>query len=188
MELLGLNPNPAIITRIPTGNGRNKYHVTAGRNRVNREDFSDVPKSKLEDFCKILKEVLEDYQSGFELAHKGSLFHYFIVYYKSEKELNFNSLKYLMDVTLAVNDSSNGTFLNLTENLETLLYCINCLDYTEDIIAESKIRKGIQKYLMFGDKNGNTILHKWAKKGNFFFCLTFLKYLSDNSLLTSSTL
>ena len=153
MELLGLPNKNEIITQIPIGNGRNKYHVTtAPRNRVNREDFSDVPKSKLEQFCKILKEVLDDYKCGFDLVHKGSLFHYFIVYYKSNEEVNFNSLKYLMDLTLAVNDSSNGTFLNLTENLETLLYCLYCLDYAEDIIAESKI----QKYLMIGDKNGNT--------------------------------
>ena len=138
---------------------------------INREDFLGVPKRKLEDFCKILNKVLEDYQCGFDLVHKGSLFHYFIVYYKSNEEVNFNSLKYLMDLTLAVNDASNGTFLNLTENLETLLYCLYCLDYAEDIIAESKI----QKYLMIGDKNGNTVLHKWAKKGNFFFCLNFLK-------------
>ena len=181
-ELLGFPNKQKIITRIPIGNGRNKYHMTtAGRNRVNREDFSDVPRSKLEHFCKILKEVLDDYKCGFDLVHKGSLFHYFIVYYKSNEEVNFNSLKYLMDLTLAVNDSSNGTFLNLTENLETLLYCLYCLDYAEDIIAESKI----QKYLMIGDKNGNTVLHKWAKKGNFFFCLNFLN-TSDNSLKTST--
>ena len=158
--------------------------TTAGRNRVNREDFLDVPKSKLEHYCKILKEVLDDYQCGFDLAYNGSLFHYFIVYYKSDEEVNFNPLKYLMDVTLAVNDSSNGTFLNMTENRETLLYCINCLDYAGDFwkIEESKI----QKYLMIGDKDGNTLLHKWAKTGNFFFCLTFLKYLSDRSLQTST--
>ena len=184
MELLGLPNKNEIITQIPIGNGRNKYHVTtAPRNRVNREDFSDVPKSKLEQFCKILKEVLDDYQSGFDLVHKGSLFHYFIVYYQSDEEVNFNSLKYLMDVTMAVNDSSNGTFLNLTGDSETLLYCINCLDYAEDIIGDSKIQKGIQKYLMIGDENGNTVLHNWAKKGNFFFCLNFL---SDNSLETST--
>ena len=61
MELLGLPNKNEIITQIPIGNGRNKYHVTtAPRNRVNREDFSDVPKSKLEQFCKILKEDLND--------------------------------------------------------------------------------------------------------------------------------
>ena len=150
---------------------------------INRKSFLDIPKRKLEQFCKILKEVLEDWGWGNQsLVHKGSLFHYFIVYYSGEGKVDFNSLKYLMDVTMAVNDSSNGTFLHLTENLETLRYSINCLDYAEDIIEESKL----QKYVMIGDKDGNTILHKWAKKGNFFFCLNFLKYLPDNSLRTST--
>ena len=158
---------------------------------INREDFLGVPKRKLEDFCKILNEVLEDYQCGFDLAHKGSLFHYFIVYYRGEGKVNFNSLKYLMDLTLIVNDSSESTMLNLAEDVEDLLSCINCLNFEEHIIGESKI----QKYLLTWNKNGNTLLHEWAKKGNFifvfqvflkrkynhmkylFFCFNFLKYL-----------
>ena len=44
---MGFPNKQKIITRIPIGNGRNKYHMTtAGRNRVNREDFSDVPRSE----------------------------------------------------------------------------------------------------------------------------------------------
>ena len=128
---------------------------------INREDFLGVPKHRLEGFCKILNEVLEDYQCGFDLAHKGSLFHYFIAYYRGEGKVNFNSLKYLMDLTLAVIDSPESNILNLTENLETLRHYINCLKYVEDIVGESTIKK----YLMMWNKNGNTLLHEWAKKG-----------------------
>ena len=158
---------------------------------INREDFLGVPKRKLEDFCKILNEVLEDYQCGFDLAHKGSLFHYFIAYYRGEGKVNCNSLKYLMDITLILNDSSESTILNLAEDVEDLLDCINCLNFPEHIIGDSKI----QKYLLMWNKNGNTLLHELAKKGNFifvfqvflkrkynhmkylFFCFNFLKYL-----------
>ena len=136
---------------------------------VNRKSFLDVPKRKLEHFCKILKEVLDDYQCGFDLAHKGSLFHYFIVYYKSDR-VNYNPLKYLMDLTMAVNHSSDGTLLNLTEDLETLISCIDCLYSAEKIVG----RRKVQKYLMMWNKSGNTILHEWAKKGNFMFQFLFL--------------
>ena len=130
---------------------------------INKEDFLGVPKRKLEDFCKILIEVLEDYQCGFNLAHKGSLFHYFIAYYRGEEKVNFNSLKYLMNLTISVFDSSESTILNLTENLETLRHCFYCLNYAVEIVGESNI----QKYLMMKNKNGNTLLHEWAKKGNY---------------------
>ena len=138
---------------------------------INREDFLGVPKRKLEDFCKILIEVLEDYQCGFNLAHKGSLFHYFIAYYRGEEKVNFNSLKYLMDLTLIVNDFES-TILNLAEDVKDLLSCINCFDFEEHIIGDSKF----QKYLLMWNKNGNTLLHEWAKKGNFIFVFqVFLK-------------
>ena len=130
---------------------------------INRKSFLDVPKRKLEQFCKILKEVLADYGWGNQsLVHKGTLFHYFIVYYSGEGKVDFNSLKYLMDLTMAVTDSPESTILNLTENLETLRHCIKSLNYAEDIVGESII----QKYLMMWNKNGNTLLHEWAKKGN----------------------
>jgi hypothetical protein len=130
---------------------------------IDRESFLDVPKRKLEQFCKILKEVLEDYGWGNQsLVHKGSLVHYFIVYYSGEGKVHFNSLKYLMDLTMAVIDSSDSTILNLTENLETLRHCINCLNYAEEIVGESKVHK----YFMMWNKNGNKLLHEWAKKGN----------------------
>ena len=131
---------------------------------INRKSFLDVPKRKLEQFCKILKEVLADYGWGDEsLVHKGSLFHYFIVYYSGEGKVDFNSLKYLMDLTMAVTDSPESTILNLTENLETLRHCLKSLNYVEAIVGESTI----EKYLMMWNKNGNTLLHEWAKKGNY---------------------
>ena len=131
---------------------------------INRKSFLDVPKHKLEQFCKILKEVLADWGWGNQsLVHKGTLFHYFMVYYSGEGKVDFNSLKYLMDLTMAVIDSPETTILNLTENLETLRHYINCLKYVEDIVGESTI----EKYLMTWNKNGNTLLHEWAKKGNY---------------------
>ena len=136
---------------------------------INREDFLGVPKLKLEEFCKILNEVLEDYQCGFNLAHKGSLFHYFMAYYRGEGKVNFNSLKYLMDLTMSVIDSSESTILNLTENLETLRHCFYCLNYAAEIVGEGNILK----YLMTDNKNGNTLLHEWAKKGNYIFIFQF---------------
>ena len=137
---------------------------------IDRDTFLDVPKCKLEHFCKILKEVLEGEKNCFgqDLTHEGSLFHYFIVYYKSDR-VNCNPLKYLMDLTMAVNHSSDGTLLNLTEDLETLISCIDCLYSAEEIVG----RRKVQKYLMMWNKSGNTILHEWAKKGNFIF-----RYLS----------
>ena len=132
---------------------------------TDRETFLDVPKCQLEHFCKILKEVLEGEKNYFgqDLTHNGSLFHYFIVYYKCDRVNYSNPLKYLMDLTMAVNHSSNGTLLNLTEDLETLVSCIECLYSAEEIVG----RRKVQKYLMMWNKSGNTILHEWAKKGNF---------------------
>jgi hypothetical protein len=110
---------------------------------INRKSFLDIPKRKLEQFCKILKEVLEDWGWGNQsLVHKGSLFHYFIVYYSGEGKVDFNSLKHLMDLTMAVIDSSENTILNLTyhtENLETLHHYINCLKYAKEIVGEGKL-------------------------------------------------
>ena len=133
---------------------------------IDRETFLNVPKCQLEHFCKILKEVLEGEKNCFgqDLTHKGSIFHYFIVYYNSDK-VNCNPLKYLMDLTWAVNYSSDGTLLNLTEDLETLEKCIDCLYSAEEVVG----RRKVQKYLMMWNKSGNTILHEWAKKGNFVF-------------------
>ena len=139
---------------------------------IDRKSFLDVPKRKLEQFCKILKEVLEDYAYGNQsLVHKGSLFHYFIVHYSGEGKVNFNSLKYLMDLTISVFDSSESTILNMTENLETLRHCFKCLNYAEEsiVVEESKIKK----YLMMKNKNGNTLLHEWAKKGNYMLIFLF---------------
>ena len=111
---------------------------------IDRKSFLDVPKRKLEQFCKILKEVLEDWGWGNQsLVHKGSLFHYFIVYYSGEGKINFNSLKYLMDLTMAVIDSSYSTILNLAENLETLHHYINCLKYAKEIVGGGKLLKFI---------------------------------------------
>ena len=109
---------------------------------INRTSFLDVPKHKLEQFCKILKEVLEDWRWGNQsLVHKGSLFHYFIVYYSGEGKVDFDSLKFLMDLTMAVIDSSENTILNLTyhENLETMLHYINCLKYAKEVVGEGKL-------------------------------------------------
>ena len=109
---------------------------------IKRKSFLDVPKRKLEQFCKILKEVLEDWGWGNQsLVHKGSLFHYFIVYNSGEGKINFNSLKYLMDLTMAVIDSSYSTILNLgqTENLETLYHYIDCLKYAKEIVGGGKL-------------------------------------------------
>jgi hypothetical protein len=133
---------------------------------IDKETFLDVPKYQLELFCKILKEVLEGEKNCFgqDLTHKGSLFHYFIVYYNFDR-VNCNPLKYLMDLTMAVNHSSDGNLLNLTEDLETLISCIDSLYSAEEIVG----RRKVQKYLMMWNKSGNTILHEWAKKGNFVF-------------------
>ena len=137
---------------------------------INRKSFLDVPKHKLEQFCKILKEVLADYGWGNQsLVHKGTLFHYFIVYHSGEGKVNFNSLKYLMDLTMSVIDSSESTILNLTKNLETLRHCFYCLNYAVEIVGGSNILK----YLMTDNKNGNTLLHEWAKKGNYKFIFLF---------------
>ena len=138
---------------------------------IDREPFLDVPKSLLEHSCKLLKEVLEGEKNCFgqDLTHQGSIFHYFIVYCESDK-INNNPLKYLMDLTMAVNLSSNGTLLNLTEDSETLVSCIDCLYSAEEIVG----RRKVQKYLMMWNKSGNTILHEWAKKGNFVFQFIFL--------------
>ena len=143
---------------------------------IDRETFLDAPKCQLEKCCKLLKEVLEGEKNCFgqDLAHNGSIFHYFIVYYKSDT-VNCNPLKYLMDLTWAVNYSSDGTLLNLTEGLETLEKCIDCLYSAEEVVG----RRKVQKYLMMWNKSGNTILHEWAKKGNFFFCFNFLEYLFE---------
>ena len=40
-----------------------------------------------------------------------------------------------------------------------------CLYSAEEIVG----RRKVQKYLMMWNKSGNTILHEWAKKGNFVF-------------------
>ena len=137
---------------------------------INRTSILDVPTRKLEQFCKILKEVLADYSLGNQsFVHKGTLFHYFIVYYSGEGKVNFNSLKYLMDLTMSVIDSSESTILNLTENLETLRHCFYCLNYAAEIVGEGNILK----YLMTDNKNGNTLLHEWAKKGNYIFIFLF---------------
>ena len=132
---------------------------------IDKERFLDVPKCKLEHFCKILKEVLEGEKNCFgqDLTHNGSLFHYFIVHYKCD--IYSNPLKYLMDLTMAVNHFSNGTLLNLTEDLDTLEKCIDCLYSAEKTVG----RRKVQKYLMMWNKSGNTILHEWAKKGNYLF-------------------
>ena len=140
---------------------------------IDRKSFSDVPKHKLEQFCKILKEVLADWGWGNQsLVHKGTLFHYFMVYYSGEGKVDFNSLKYLMDLTMAVIDSPETTILNLTQNLETLRHCFKCLNYAveESLVVEESM---IKKYLMMKNKNGNTLLHEWAKKGNYMFLFRF---------------
>ena len=144
----------------------------ADNEAIDKETFLDVPKCQLEHFCKILKEVLEGEKNCFgqDLPHNGSLFHYFIVYYKMDFVNYNNSLQYLMALTMAVSHCSNGTLLNLTEDLETLEKCIDCLFSAEKIVG----RRKVQKYLMMWNKSGNTILHEWAKKGNFLFQSIFL--------------
>ena len=135
--------------------------------------FFGCSKMQIRTLLQNLKEVLEGEKNCFgqDLTHKGSLFHYFIVYYKSDSSsVNHNPLKYLMDLTMAVNHSSDGTLLNLTEDLETLISCIDCLYYAEEIVG----RRKVQKYLMMWNKSGNTILHEWARKGNFVFQFLFL--------------
>ena len=132
----------------------------------NRDIFSTVPKCKLLYFCKILKKVLEQEKNCFgqDIIHKGSLFHYFMVH---DRE---NPLKRLMDLTIAVNNSSSCNLLDLAQDFETLDNYLNCLYSAEEIVG----RRKVQKYLLMCNKSGNTLLHEWAKKGNFIFQFIFL--------------
>ena len=133
----------------------------------NRDIFSTVPKCKLLCFCKILKKVLEQEKQnsfGQDLTHKGSLLHYFMVQYTE------NPLKSLMDFTVAVNNSSSGNLLDLIQDSKTLETYLNCLYSAEEIVG----RRKVQKYLLMENKSGNTLLHEWAKKGNFIFQFIFM--------------
>ena len=136
------------------------------KDRWNRDIFSTVPKCKLLYFCKILKKVLEQEKTSFgqDLTQKGSLLHYLMVQYTE------NPLKSLMDFTVAVNNSSSGNLLDLIQDSKTLDNYLNCLYSAEEIVG----RRKVQKYLLMENKSGNTLLHEWAKKGNFIFQFIFM--------------
>ena len=75
-----------------------------------------------------------------------------------------------MENTIAINNSSNDNLLDLIQDSNTLDNYLNCLYSAEEIVG----RRKVQKYLLMRNKSGNTLLHEWAKKGNFVFQFIFL--------------
>ena len=139
--------------------------------------FADTPVTPLDQievFCNIFREVVKqettqwrNLSSGHSLVHHGSVFNYF---YNPRDIMDPNErLEYLFETTLDVHFNS-----------ENIIHCHSVLDkFDEEMMSfqcafdsviigadHSLGYQKLQSFIQQHNKNGDHLLHEWAKRGN----------------------
>ena len=128
------------------------------------------PLEYLETYCNISRGIVkQDTQQsqGFSndsLVHNGSVLHYF--YNPDDIEDPTERLIFLIDITRQVHEQ-NSTLLLWAPDVNFFQYVFDCItcSWSRRYCGLPKILNFIQKR----NQNGDTILHEWAKKGNYLF-------------------
>ena len=138
------------------------------------DNFADQPLDELEVFCNIFREVVKQETSQWrnlsshDLVHHGAVFNYF---YNPHGIMDpTERLIYLFEVTLEVHDEKEN-FLHCHSALQNFgnemgsFHCAfdSVLRGAENILGYQKL----QSFIRQCSKNGDHILHKWAKRGNY---------------------
>ena len=153
-------------------------------NKIRLVDYlGDQPLDEIEVFCNIFREVVQQETqqwrnlSSHSLVHNGSVFNYF---YNPHGIMDpTERLIFLFEVTLEVHDEN-----------ENLLHCHNVLPHNFDEIgsfhcAFDSVLIGaehilgyqkLQSFIRQCNKNGDHILHEWARKGNYRDIYLFILY------------
>ena len=144
--------------------------------RINKSILVDYlanrPLDLLERYCNISKgivkqETLQSHSfSSDSLVHNGSVLHYF--YNPNGIVDPTERFKFLFEITLQVH-KKNCNLLHWAPDVHHFNYVMDCVTP-----SWSRRNFGLPKLVDFIQKrnqNGDTILHEWAKKGDFFLSI-----------------
>jgi hypothetical protein len=145
--------------------------------------LADQPLDEIEVFCNIFREVVKQETtqwcnlSSHSLVHHGSVFNYF--YNPHDIMDPTERLVYLFDVTLDVhaNDENLLHCRSVLQKFDEETMSFHCafdsvLIGAEHILGYQKL----QSFIRQCNKNGDHILHEWAKRGNCIDIFLFLLY------------
>ena len=153
-------------------------------NKTKLVDYlADQPLDEIEVFCNIFREVVKQETtqwrnlSSHSLVHHGSVFNYF---YNPHGIMDpTERLEYLFEVTLEVHDENENLLHchSVLQNFDNEMGSFHCafdsvLIGAENILGHQKL----QSFIRQCSKNGDHILHKWAKRGNYIDILIFILY------------
>ena len=143
--------------------------------------LEDEPLDKLEVFCNIFRDVVKQETtqwrnlSSHGLVHHGSVFNYF--YNPRDIMDPTDRLVYLFDVTLDVHGNNENIIHchSVLEKFDEEMMSFHCAFDSVLIGADHSLGyQKLQSFIQQRNKNGDHILHEWAKRGNFIDIFLFI--------------
>ena len=157
-----------------TGGGTGNRQWPSGQ--INKSILVDYlanqPLDSLETYCNISRgivkqETLQSHSfSSDSLVHNGSVLHYF---YNPDGIVDpTERFIFLFEITLQVH-KENCNLLHWATDVNYFTYVLDCIttNWSRRYFGLPKLLDFIQKR----NQNGDTILHEWAKKGNYFLSI-----------------